>query len=216
MKKKIGVGTVVGIILMCAACTQRSNWYDYGNGYINLDQVTRVSSSTNIDFNVTSKEYNSQKNWNSFYNNLSEEDRAVQDAHLDYCYDKMHANNGGGQRYGYEWPAAWMHGNSIGSFISGKNGRELASMVFSLKSGVTEDFAAHCVIVASGTASIDFDGFTVRLPDFKFIYDAPPEKDKKVTNEDAQSIFIEKMGVLAVGKTPWNDEYESIKRKFSK
>lgn len=189
-----------------------TTWYDYGNGLINLSNITRITSQASISGVVMPKEYfRNQKDFYSYYNNLNQEQKAIVEAHTAFCFDNLRAE-GMSQRYGYEW-IAFEQNATLGAFETGDDGNKLSKTIADIKSFITPDFAENCVIKLKGNASLDFDGFSVNLKPYNKNIEFNPNAEGKFLKEEIDKSFDEKVGSLKDGKTPWNGTYTSLIRK---
>lgn len=186
-----------------------SAWYDYGNGVINLSRVTRISSNVLIYGEVTSKEYfNNEKSIFTYMENMNDEQRAVFESHLDFCFDKLRSS-GSKSRFSSTWDAFRVE-NTLGYFENG-GGRESLEKIFrDVKSYVTPEFAETCVIKLRGRASLSFDNFTVNLEQYNSTLIFEKNKDGQYLKEEIDQKFDDTVGRLGRGETPWNGAYSSL------
>lgn len=186
-----------------------TTWYDYGNGLINLSNITRITSTASVQAVVMPKEYFINENrFYDYLSKLSDEDEAIVIAHADYCFDSLKASSLQ-ERYSFSWNAFSMNA-SLGSFETGKAGEKLAEQVVKMKSYITPEFAENCVIRLSGTADLQFDGFSVTMEPFEINLSFYSNKDGKFLKHEIDRDYDKMVGELKKGKTPWNGTYTSL------
>lgn len=189
-----------------------TTWYDYGNGLINLANITRITSQASLSGEVMPREYyDNEKDFYKYYNNLTNEQKALVDAHANFCFDKLRVENLN-QRYGYTW-TAFTQNASLGAFESGEDGEKLSKLISDLKGYMTTEFAEACVLRLNGNASLEFDGFSVSLEPYKKALVFERNSDGQFIQEEIDQKFDEQVGVLKDGKTPWNGAYSSLIKK---
>lgn len=189
-----------------------TTWYDYGNGLINLAHITMITSQASLSGEVMPREYyDNEKNFYAYYAKLNDEQKAVVDAHANFCFDQLRIENLN-QRYQYTWPAFSMSA-SLGAFESGEEGENLSKLFSDLKGYITTEFAETCVIRINGSASLNFDGFSVNLEPFKKALVFDRNSDGQFIKQEIDKKFDEEVGVLKDGKTPWNGAYSSLIKK---
>lgn len=190
-----------------------SQWYDYGNGLINLNQVKNITSNSTIQFDVTAKEYVDQKDFNSYYDELPADKKAIVSSHFEFCYDQLHAQGDTDHRgeYQFEW-SALSRSASIGDYVTGGGTTELKDWIETFRKSMTAEFAKACVVKINGNAAISFDGFSVSLPNLKNTFRYDVDEKSPPTDDTVRSAFDRAIGELANGVTPWNKEYANVTR----
>ena len=189
-----------------------TTWYDYGNGLINLANITRITSQASINASVMPKlYYKNEKGFFEYYSALPDEQKAILDAHADYCFDTLRSENVN-QRYSYSWPAFAINA-SLGGFETGDDGEKLSNLMSDLKGYTSPEFAENCVVKLAGAASLQFDGFTVELEPYNKTLVFEGNKEGKFVKEDIDTAFDEMVGELLEGKTPWNGTYSTLIQK---
>ncbi len=186
-----------------------TTWYDYGNGLINLANITNITSSASISGEVMPIEYfNNKDNFYDYLNNLSAESRALVDAHADFCFNQLRASNLT-NRYGYTW-SAFNISSTLGAFEVGKKADDLAGLIKDLKASISPDFAQNCHLQLNGAAALNFDSFNVALEPYKLDIKFEKNEDGQFVKEEIDSKFDELTEDLQEGKTPWHGTYASL------
>ena len=223
MRKIAQKCVAIGLVVALSACSfsdegnkkniAGSTWYDYGNGLVNLSQVKNIRSISNIQLIVTSKDaLNSGDKFSQDYGNSSIEQRALIDAHLNFCFDKIHASD---EKIRGDYRTEWVSFGkpaSIGSYVGGASKGELKAGISSIRNLIDVEFAKACAIKVAGTASIEFDGFTVTLPNLQATFRYDVDEKSPPSDEAVRSAFDTAVGDLKDGVTPWNKEYANVMR----
>jgi hypothetical protein len=135
MKREIVIGAVLSISPLLSACNPQ-NWYDYGNGSVNLNNVKFISSQAEVNTEI----YPTDKS----PDNGSERENAIFQAHISFCNDAYKTQNISG---------------SIKSVVDSKEIHD------SIVKSITPEVLKTCWVRIKGNAFIKLDDFIIRLPD---------------------------------------------------
>lgn len=185
-----------------------AEWYDYGNGIINLAQVKIITSSAVVRAEAMPREfYENNETWRT--EGYSDEEIALINAHADYCYDRARSSNSSGRYNASRW-TVFEYPKTLGAFEKGEDAAKLKNAVSTLRESFSAEFAKYCVVKISGEASLVFDDFKVQLEPYKTYINIKFEKDQNLTDEQVRSKLDEQIGDLANGKTPWDGAYKKL------
>lgn len=185
-------------------------WYNYGNGLVNLSDVSIITSSATVSVEAMPRDYyNNRDNWEEYKNSLDEQRMQLLAAQADFCFGRMHTE-ATTERYGSVlWPVA-NSTNSLGHFESAEGRTKLGELIGGVRAHLTPEFAEMCVLKLSGAGRLNFDDFTVNL-------DSPEEYLAFTVNNDGKyeqsailSQFDVVFGDLQRGKTPWDGTYGAL------
>jgi hypothetical protein len=135
MQLRMKVPSTILVCLLLSGCNSQ-NWYDYGNGLVNLNNVKFISSEAAVNTEINPNDQPP--------NNGSEKENAIYQAHVSFCND------------------AYKTQNISGSIQSVVDSKEIHDSI--LKS-ITPEVLKTCWVRIKGTAFIKLDDFIIRLPD---------------------------------------------------
>jgi len=135
MQLRMKAPSTILVCLLLSGCNSQ-NWYDYGNGLVNLNNVKFISSEAAVNTEINPNDQPP--------NNGSEKENAIYQAHVSFCND------------------AYKTQNISGSIQSVVDSKEIHDSI--LKS-ITTEVLKTCWVRIKGTAFIKLDDFIIRLPD---------------------------------------------------
>ena len=169
---------LTAVALATSGCQRQTEWYDFGNGLVNLGNTHLISSTASLSASAEPKMKLSP--------DASEEQYVRYQAHQQYCTD-------GFKGHDLEGSIPQLDQQAKGLFDA-------------VGKAATPQYLATCRVEISGTASISFDTFTLRLNKYHAILDGGPG----MKPDQTKALVAERLGAVAQGKSPWNDVYADV------
>jgi len=169
---------LTAIALATSGCQRQTEWYDFGNGLVNLSNTHLISSTASLSASAEPKMKLSP--------DASEEQFVRYQAHQQYCSDGFKEQDLAG---------------SIPQLDQQAKG-----LFDALSKAATSEYLATCRVEVSGTASISFDTFTLRLNKYHAIVDGSPG----MKPDQTKALVAQRLGAVAEGKSPWSDDYADV------
>ena len=182
-----GIGAIVICAISLSGCDQKKgNWYDFGNGAVNLDQVNLITSDARLSTYIEAYDANNA-------GGNSDQTQAIKAARARFCKD------------------AYKPQNVNGSIpVISKD----TSIYDELTKTLTAEVLKTCWVKIEGSASIKFDQFTLQLDPFtktlclsaSNCIDLSEYTSDKNTFSKALSKELEQIN----GNSSWQKTYSSI------
>jgi hypothetical protein len=185
-------------------------WYDYGNGLINLSDISRITSSATVSVEAMPRDtYNNRNNWEEYQNSLDEQRMQLLIAQADFCFGRMRTKGATERNRSVLWPVA-NSTNSLGHFESAEGRTKLGELIGGVRTQLTPEFAEMCVLKLSGSGRLNFDDFSVNLDSPEEYLAFTANNDGKYEQSEILSQFDVVFGDLQRGKTPWDGTYGAL------
>lgn len=171
------------VVLVLGGCDEKSSWYDFGNGMINLERVVIIASDASVSVSIAPK---LTVNYNS-----TDRERALYVAHKKFCE----------QAYEGE--------TRVSGSIPTVDG-EVSAITDSLVSLGTAEILENCSVTISGRAAIKFDEFTLTLSSVNISFDSVSfdGKDEDIQKEIREMLMSQSM----YATSPWGADYRDVQK----